>query len=85
MYVRNTACKLDRSKTPSLLIKLDIAKAFDSVRWDYMLDLLQRLGFPQRWHALLTTLFSTAFSRVLLNGIPGKNILHGRGLSRGPV
>jgi hypothetical protein len=83
MYVRNTARKLHRSKIPSLLIKLDIAKAFDSVRWDYMLDLLQRLGFPQRWRALLTTLFSTASSRVLLNGFPGKNIPHGRGLRQG--
>jgi hypothetical protein len=48
MYVRNTARRLHRSRTPALLIKLDIAKAFDSIRWDYILDLLQRLGFPQR-------------------------------------
>jgi hypothetical protein len=48
-----------------------------------MLDLLQRLGFPQRWRALLTTLFSPASSRVLLNGFPRKNIPHGRGLRQG--
>lgn len=51
--------------------------------WDYMLDLLQRLGFPQRWRALLTTLFSTASSRFFLNGIPGRYIPHGRGLRQG--
>jgi hypothetical protein len=83
MYVRNTTRQLHRSKTPSLLIKLDIAKAFDTVRWDFLLDLMQRLGFPQRWRALLTTLFSTASSRVFLNGVPGGNILHGRGLRQG--
>jgi hypothetical protein len=83
MYVRNTACRLHHSKTPSLLIKLDIAKAFDTVHGDYMLDLLQHLGFPQRWRALLTTLFSTASSRIILNGIPGKDILHGHGLRQG--
>jgi mannosylglycoprotein endo-beta-mannosidase len=83
MYVRNTARQLHRSKTPSLLIKLDIAKAFDTVRWDYMLDLMQRISFPQRWRALLTTLFSTTSSRVFLNGVPGGNILHGRGLRQG--
>jgi hypothetical protein len=83
MYVRNTARRLHRTRTPSLLIKLDIAKAFDTVRWDYMLDLLQRLGFPQRWRALLVTLFSTASSRIILNGIPRKDILHGRGLRQG--
>jgi hypothetical protein len=83
MYVRNTARQLHCSKTPALLIKLDIAKAFDTVRWDYMLDLMQRMGFPQRWRALLSTLFSTASSRVILNGIPGKDISHGRGLRQG--
>jgi hypothetical protein len=83
MYVRNTACRLHHSKTPSLLIKLDIAKAFDTVHGDYMLDLLQHLGFPQRWRALLMTLFSTASSRIILNGIPGKNILHGCNLRQG--
>jgi hypothetical protein len=83
MYVRNTARLLHRRKVPALLIKLDIAKAFDTVRWDYLLDLMQRLGFPQRWRALMTTLLSTATSRVLLNGIPGKDILHGRGLRQG--
>jgi retron-type reverse transcriptase len=83
MYVRNTARRLHRSKTPSLLIKLDIAKAFDTVRWEYILELLQRLGFPQRWRALLVTLFSTASSRIIVNGIPGKDILHGRGLRQG--
>jgi retron-type reverse transcriptase len=83
MYVRNTARQLHCSKTPALLIKLDIAKAFDTVRWDYMLDLMQRMGFPQRWSALMSTLFSTASSRVILNGIPGKDISHGRGLRQG--
>ena len=83
MYVRNTARSLHRSKTPALLIKLDIAKAFDTVRWDYLLDLLRRLGFPPRWRALLSSLFSSATSRVILNGIPGKDFAHGQGLRQG--
>jgi hypothetical protein len=28
-----------------LLLKLDIAKAFDSVRWEYVLEMMERLGF----------------------------------------
>ena len=83
MYVRNVARRLHQKHTPALLIKLDIAKAFDSVRWDYLLDLLQRLGFPPRWRAWLSLIFSTTTSRVLLNGTPGKEIIHGRGLRQG--
>lgn len=48
MYVRNVARRLHKNCTPALLNKLDIAKAFDSVRWDYILDLTQRMGFPPR-------------------------------------
>jgi len=74
MYVRNAARRLHRSRTPALLVKLDIAKAFDSVRWDYLLDIMQRRGFPPCWRAWATLLFTSATSRVLFNGIPGKVI-----------
>ena len=42
MFVRGFIRRLHRTKTSALLLKLDIKKAFDSVRWDYLLDLLQR-------------------------------------------
>jgi len=44
MYVRNIARGFHRSNIPALLFKLDIAKAFDTVRWDYLLDLMRRQG-----------------------------------------
>jgi hypothetical protein len=44
MYVGNTTRRLHRSRTPALLIKLDIAKAFDSIRWNYIHDLGNRLA-----------------------------------------
>jgi hypothetical protein len=39
MYVRIYASRLHKARTPALLINLDIKKAFDSVRWDYLVDL----------------------------------------------
>jgi hypothetical protein len=39
-----------------LLLKLDIEKAFDSVRWKYMLELMVQLGFGQRWRDLVALL-----------------------------
>jgi mannosylglycoprotein endo-beta-mannosidase len=46
MYVRNLARRLHKSKIPTLLFKLDIRKAFDSVSWEFILELLKRHGFP---------------------------------------
>ena len=83
LSVRNTARRFHKNRTPTLFFKLDIAKAFDSVRWDYLLTLMQRLGFPDRWREMIAQLLSTSCSRVLLNGIPTRPILHGRGLRQG--
>jgi hypothetical protein len=83
LYVKNLATRLHKSKTAALLFKLDIRKAFDSIRWDYIIDLLQRRGFPHRFREWVLALFITSTSRVLLNGVAGPPILHGRGLRQG--
>lgn len=48
MFVRNYARWLHRQKKPSLLLKLDIKKAFDSMRWDYIFNLFQMHPPPPR-------------------------------------
>jgi hypothetical protein len=68
---------------PTLLIKLDISKAFDSVRWDYLLSILEHGGFPPRRRDWIASLLTTSTSRVLLNGLPLDAIQHGRGLRQG--
>jgi mannosylglycoprotein endo-beta-mannosidase len=83
LYVKNMATRLHKNKNPSLLLKLDIRKAFDSLRWDYLIDLLQRRGFPSAFRNWITALLVTSYSRVLLNGVAGPPISHGRGLRQG--
>lgn len=83
LYVKIFVRRLHRSKTPTLLFKLDIRKAFDSVRWDYILDLLQKRGFSSRFRNWIAALFATSSSRILLNGVAGTPIKHGRGLRQG--
>ena len=83
LYVKNLARKLHKTKKATLLFKLDIKKAFDSVRWDYLMDLLQHLGFPPAFRDWVSALLATSSSRVLLNGIAGAPIKHGRGLRQG--
>ncbi|WVZ54038.1 hypothetical protein U9M48_004906 [Paspalum notatum var. saurae] len=82
LSVRNTVRHLHRKKTPGVFIKLDITKAFDSIRWEYLLTLLKELGFPTRWCDWIAVLRSTSSSGVLLNGVPSAPIKHGRGLQK---
>ena len=50
------------------------------MRWDYILDLLQRRGFPSRFRNWVVDIFTSSSSRVILNGVAGPLILHGRSL-----
>jgi hypothetical protein len=83
MMVQQTARLLHRLKEPRVMLKLDIARAFDSVSWAMLFEVLQKVGFGPRFRELVAILLSTASTRVLLNGEPGPPIWHRRGLRQG--
>jgi hypothetical protein len=60
---------------PALVIKLDFAKAFDSVNWTSLLHILRAQGFPDVWIRWMETLLKTSKSVVLVNGVPGPRIM----------
>lgn len=66
-----------------LLLKLDISKAFDTLSWPFLLELLRARGFGERWYSWIATLLSTATSRIVLNGHQGPPIRHLRGMRQG--
>uniref|UniRef100_A0A453FAV9 Uncharacterized protein n=1 Tax=Aegilops tauschii subsp. strangulata TaxID=200361 RepID=A0A453FAV9_AEGTS len=68
LYMQKFVRSLHRNKTPALLLKLDIARAFDSISWEYLLELLQRLGFSARWRDWIALLLSSSTSSCILNG-----------------
>jgi hypothetical protein len=78
-----TTRTLSIRKSPSVLFKIDLAKAFDSVNWIFLLELLSAVGCPLRWTNWISVLLSTASTKVLLNGVLGRCICHGRGLRQG--
>ena len=83
LYTQNIIRELHRAGKPTLFLKLDIAKAFDTVRWDYLQEVLEQLGFGQRWRKWMTTLLATSTSTVLLNGARGRWFKHRTGVRQG--
>jgi len=81
--VQSTAKLLHRARIPSVLVKLDIAKAFDTVNWRFLLSLLQHLGFSMRWTNWISLILSSASTKVILNRSLGRRICHARGLCQG--
>jgi hypothetical protein len=74
---------LHARKKPPVLLKIDIAGAFDSVSWPFLLDILKHMGFLTAWLDWIAVLLYLANTCVLLNDIPGRRICHARGLRQG--
>jgi hypothetical protein len=68
---------------PCILLKVDIAKAFDSVAWPFVLEVLEHMGFLQCWQDWTAAVPSSASTKILINGRLGRRICHARGLRQG--
>ena len=83
MLVQHTTKFLHQQKQARILLKLDITKAFDSVSWPFLLEVMQNLGFGPIWCDIVSGLLATSSTQILLNGSPGDRIEHRRGLRQG--
>jgi hypothetical protein len=72
-----------KRKIPTLVIKLDFAKAFDTVNWEALEVVLQARGFNEIWRKWMTNTLQSSRSAVLVNGCPRPWISCRRGLRQG--
>jgi len=59
-----------RSGEAGLLCKLDLEKAYDHVNWYFLLYMLERCGFGERWRKSIKFCVSTVKFSILVNGAP---------------
>lgn len=71
MLVQQTARLFHQQKLPCLLLKLDITKAFDSVSWPFLIEVMQQIGFGHIWRDIVCRLLASSTTQVLLNGSRG--------------
>lgn len=78
------ACRwLHAKRCSTMLLKVDLAKAFDSVAWPFLVEMLERISFPQRWRDWILVILSMESIKVIIIGRPGRRICHARGLRQG--
>lgn len=82
MLVQQVAKSSHAANAPTVLLKLDIARAFDTVSWPFLIELMQYMGFGQIWIDLVCLLLSSASTHILVNSNPGDEILHHRGVQQ---
>jgi len=74
---------IKRKKKSGVCLKVDFEKAYDSVRWSFLLDMLRRLGFHDRWLVWIKGCLISSSVSVLVNGSPFEEFKPTRGLRQG--
>ena len=67
-------------KQGKIAVKLDLSKACDRVEWDFLCEVLLKLGFDAKWVQLMFQCFSTVKFKVVVNGSERCSFYPSRGL-----
>lgn len=66
-----------------MLCKLDLEKAYDHVNWEFLLYMLRRCGFCEKWRKCITFCISRVRFSAAVNGITSGFFESTRGLRQG--
>ncbi|GKD90093.1 RNA-directed DNA polymerase, eukaryota, reverse transcriptase zinc-binding domain protein [Tanacetum coccineum] len=66
-----------------MIFKIDFEKAFDSVSWDFLFQVIVFMGFSSKWISWISGCLSSAKTSVLVNGSPTDEFHLHRGLRQG--
>ncbi|GKC98927.1 RNA-directed DNA polymerase, eukaryota [Tanacetum coccineum] len=70
-------------KKQSLIFKVDFEKAFDSVCWDFLDDILKKFGFGPCWRDWIQSCLKSLRGFILVNGSPTSEFQFYKGLKQG--
>ncbi|GJT23825.1 RNA-directed DNA polymerase, eukaryota, partial [Tanacetum coccineum] len=74
-------CKAKKKQT--MVFKVDFEKAYDSVRWDFLNDVMKKFGFGEKWCNWIRKCLQTSRGSVLVNGSPTQEFQFYKGLKQG--
>jgi Reverse transcriptase (RNA-dependent DNA polymerase) len=58
---------IQRGGNPTVFLKINFTKAFDSVNWKFLANVMRARGFPDKWVSWIMNLLTSASSRVVIN------------------
>ena len=84
VIAEETIAEWKRSDTAGFIWKVNFAKAYDSLDWRFLWDVLKRRGFPTIWIKWMKQCVCTTTFAILVNGRPQGGWIHlQRGIRQG--
>lgn len=88
IFERIMACNemlhsMKKNCSGSFSFKVDFEKAFDCVRWDFLLEMMERMRFGNTWIKWISECLSSSSDSVLINGSSTTEFSMNRGLRQG--
>lgn len=72
-----------RSGKPGLFCKIDFEKAFDHVNWDFLDEILEKMGFGTKWRSWVKYCVEYVRFSVIINGSAAGYIKSNKGIRQG--
>ena len=72
----------DKKKLPAILYKVDFQKAFDTVDWCFLINLLIERVFPPRWTLAILSILQSSTSSIRVNRAQSRLFIHKRASDR---
>ncbi|XP_026400051.1 uncharacterized protein LOC113295938 [Papaver somniferum] len=77
------AMKKKKGRTGHLALKMDMSKAFDRLEWKFLMNVLKKFGFSEKFCQLIHQCISTTQIEIMVNGSPSPSFKPTRGIRQG--
>ncbi|GJS52303.1 reverse transcriptase domain-containing protein [Tanacetum coccineum] len=74
---------LKNKKENGLIFKVDFEKAYDIINWSFLISIMTKMGFGNKWIKWVDSCFRSASKSILVNGSPSEEFGLERGVRQG--
>lgn len=83
LVVHEVLHSIHESQQENFVIKLDMIKAYDRVKWEFLFEVLSKFSFSNKWCKWIKNCISGVHFSILINGHPSQFIQGTQGIRQG--